>query len=117
MKDITFWSGELRRRPHSIARLMSASLIGRVRSSAFRLSETAVSMSLAGYGIGTWALPVITDGAGSIKPVIKPSAPAHSSFSTRDGSARALARSRLIFCTISLGVLAGAKMPCHESTT
>src|SRR6516165_12401405 len=24
MKDITFWSGELHRRPHSIARLMSA---------------------------------------------------------------------------------------------
>ena len=25
--------------------------------------------------------------------------------------------SRLIFCTIPLGVLAGAKTPCHESTT
>src|ERR1700756_1478788 len=37
------------------------------------------------------------------------------SFSTSDGSARAVARSRLILCTISLGVLAGKKTPGHES--
>jgi hypothetical protein len=38
---------------------MSASLIGRSGSSAFRLSTTTVSMSLTGllYGIGTKALP------------------------------------------------------------
>src|SRR5262249_37487895 len=39
------------------------------------------------------------------------------SFSTRVGSTRALARSPLIFCTIAGGVLAGAKTPCHASTT
>ena len=40
---------------------MSASLIGLLRSSTFRLSATAVSMSPHGlvllFGIGTWALP------------------------------------------------------------
>src|SRR4029077_6771093 len=34
-------------------------------------------------------------------------------FSTRAGSARMLPTSPLIFCTISGGVLAGAKMPHH----
>ena len=53
LKRLTEWSAFPRGRTFVTATGMSASLIGRVRSSAFRLSETAVSMSLAGSCFST----------------------------------------------------------------